>query len=703
MTYLNQQGRANGSNSNVPEIPGRISARFALGGELVSRVGVGVAFASTFQLGGDFRGNIYPPVTLGARFSLGGELDVSGNGTAAIRATFALGGVMVTDLTVIEQVRLSTYIELGGTMGVALGAYTRQELGAVFSLGGEERASVGVRRFIAAEFEGGGNARFNIYPPLIIPVSYELGGSMTSGLTIIQSLGARFSGGGNMSMDTEPYFNNLTLSRQLIVGGGAGGGYTSSLDGAKGGGGGGEVIEIDEPVVIPVGIHPVFVGQGGPANSNGQSSSFNGAIAIGGGRGGHRTSGNSGANGGGGGGGVTGLSGRTGGAGTKGFAGGAGGSPSSSAYGNAGGGAGMAEAGTTALGTINGRGFGGEGIVSDITGTPITYGSGGGGGSRDGGLPTPGGPGAGSGGSGITGPGNAANGQVGRGGGGGGGAYFAGSISGAGGSGTVILRYPGPARATGGTILTIGEDTVHIFTTDGFLEVEDGTKRIGAAFSGGGEMTANAEVLPQGVILVGAGAMSNSNGALNLSAPNDTQIGDLMLLAYSSNGAALNSLSGWTAVTDTSISSGTTTGVIYYRVATEAGPVGTNAVTIPDPGNHHRGQILAFRDAGTPYTAGRNGLSGSGTSYAFPGAVAFDADDYFVAMYSCGASAGTFTLDANSDFDGETITGQGSNTLVTSAVAVGKAVATGLFTPPSATASIAGSPRLTFGAVIPPA
>ena len=39
--------------------------------------------------------------------------------------------------------------------------------------------------------------------------------------------------------------------------------------------------------------------------------------------------------------------------------------------------------------------------------------------------------------------------------------------SGAGGSGIVIVRYPGPQKAIGGTITSVGGDTIHTFTTSG--------------------------------------------------------------------------------------------------------------------------------------------------------------------------------------------------------------------------------------------
>jgi hypothetical protein len=39
--------------------------------------------------------------------------------------------------------------------------------------------------------------------------------------------------------------------------------------------------------------------------------------------------------------------------------------------------------------------------------------------------------------------------------------------SGAGGSGVVIIRYPGAQRGTGGTVTSVGGNTIHTFTTSG--------------------------------------------------------------------------------------------------------------------------------------------------------------------------------------------------------------------------------------------
>jgi len=42
---------------------------------------------------------------------------------------------------------------------------------------------------------------------------------------------------------------------------------------------------------------------------------------------------------------------------------------------------------------------------------------------------------------------------------------------GAGAGGRYFLRYRGPPRASGGTITTVGGDTLHTFTTSGVLTV----------------------------------------------------------------------------------------------------------------------------------------------------------------------------------------------------------------------------------------
>jgi len=125
-------------------------------------------------------------------------------------------------------------------------------------------------------------------------------------------------------------------------------------------------------------------------------------------------------------------------------------------------------------------GAGGNGLSSNITGSLQHYGQGGGGGGANGSpmsTVTSGGA-AGENGSGNGGGYKANNGgpiAVGSGatnrGQGGGGAAGSSAIGGDGSSGIVVLRYPGTPRATGGTILTVSGDTVHVFTESGSFTV----------------------------------------------------------------------------------------------------------------------------------------------------------------------------------------------------------------------------------------
>lgn len=235
----------------------------------------------------------------------------------------------------------------------------------------------------------------------------------------------------------------------LLVGGGGSGGTTR-----QGGGGGGRVIPGTD--TLGAGSYSIVVGAGG-VTSNGGDSTFNGHTAAGGGQGG--LTGSTGGSGGG--------SSNTnpGGAasGTEGYgnAGGAG-NFALSAAGGGGGGAGTA--GSDA-GPLTG-GNGGNGYASSISGSSQTYG-GGGGGNGDSSSGTGGTGGGGNGGAGGN-PGTAGTANTG-GGGGGGGSYN-------GGSGICIVSYPtGSLSATGGTITTVGDRTIHTFTSNGTFTISSVT------------------------------------------------------------------------------------------------------------------------------------------------------------------------------------------------------------------------------------
>jgi hypothetical protein len=114
-----------------------------------------------------------------------------------------------------------------------------------------------------------------------------------------------------------------------------------------------------------------------------------------------------------------------------------------------GGGGGASANGSNSNGTTGGNG--GAGVVSTISGSSITYGQGGGGGGLNVGVPT--------------GVGTAGTGRGGQ------GAQISGSPT-DGASGVVIISYlTGLLEATGGNISTVGNRTVHTFTSDGTFEI----------------------------------------------------------------------------------------------------------------------------------------------------------------------------------------------------------------------------------------
>jgi hypothetical protein len=296
--------------------------------------------------------------------------------------------------------------------------------------------------------------------------------------------------------------------RVLVVGGGGGGG----MDMGGGGAGGGVLYEKTQSITGDVIVTVGRGGYGAPAGGGGYrtdgvgpqpndhqftisataglASSFGSLTALGGGYGGSSYWGYTPNNGTGGagasGGGPSGYSdGSTGKVSTgtvgQGFRSGSGGGQY---YSGGGGGAGAPGADATATP------HGGAGVYNDITGTGYYWGGGGGGAAYS--LGTGGNGGIGGGGGGAVGsttgglgynngsaggggssgsqtntPGGNAGANTG-GGGGGGSHYNRTNKGGEGGSGIVVVRYPGPQKASGGNIITtVSGDTVHIFTSSG--------------------------------------------------------------------------------------------------------------------------------------------------------------------------------------------------------------------------------------------
>ena len=261
--------------------------------------------------------------------------------------------------------------------------------------------------------------------------------TFTSGFTNFKSIAPRVG---------KPVPARPASALALIVGGGGGGSEF-------GGGGAGGVRFL--AVNLAQGNTTVIVGNGGNTGINGLNSEFGPIISLGGGGGG--------LSGGSGGGGFS----STPGLGTagQGFNGGLGNGGNSF-----GGGGGANQAGRNADDGIS-RNAGGSGsyflLFNSVAGSPPGYfGGGGGGGYGFSGQGGPGGPGGGGNGRGDGSGIPATSGSSNTGGGGGGGYYTNGNGQ-PGGSGIVIIRYPGTPIATGGTVTSVGGDTIHTFTATG--------------------------------------------------------------------------------------------------------------------------------------------------------------------------------------------------------------------------------------------
>lgn len=252
--------------------------------------------------------------------------------------------------------------------------------------------------------------------------------------------------------------NYILTEVEILVIGGGGGGSENQYDDGSGGGGGGFV-----QTIVPVSsstAYTITVGTGGAtggSGSQGQNSSALGIIAYGGGGGSsHRSSGGAvnGASGGGSGGQYSADTPVVGRAiyGDQGNDGGY-----STSYGGGGGGG----AGTAGQGTMNygWGGHGGRGRASSISGTLRYYSAGGGGwGYASEGM----------GGSGIGGNSGTSPVQNTGAGGGGGKSTDGNKRATSGANGIVIVRYPGPQKATGGNSISfINGHTVHTFTSSG--------------------------------------------------------------------------------------------------------------------------------------------------------------------------------------------------------------------------------------------
>ncbi len=243
--------------------------------------------------------------------------------------------------------------------------------------------------------------------------------------------------------------------KALVVGGGASGGVSDTSNGGAGGGGAGGYAYDPTHIVAP-GSYSITIGLGGAtktgagnngaSGNNGSDTIFDTITAKGGGGGGGSNSNNAQQGGSGGGGGnynagATAL-------GSQGFAGGSS-ANNDGRFDGAGGGGSSAVGGDT-INTAGGAGQGGAGTSNSISGSPVTYATGGSGGVNGGGSKVDG-----------VNPGDGGNGNN----------YNTGP--GAGYKGIVVIAYPingstgVSTDSTGGTITQSGGYQIHTFTTDG--------------------------------------------------------------------------------------------------------------------------------------------------------------------------------------------------------------------------------------------
>ena len=242
-------------------------------------------------------------------------------------------------------------------------------------------------------------------------------------------------------------------------------------------------------------------GYGGTGGSGGGASGYNQGVGSNGTRGGSGTSGQGFA---GGGGAINYYSGGGGGAGDAGVSGPSkpnGGPgviyPSMSPYYFAGGGGGASYELSTGGDGGNGGGGGGA-LGTTVGGSGLNPGSPGGGGGPYQWANTPGG-----------------NAGANTGGGGGGGSHYnANNKGGDGGSGIVIVRYPGSQRASGGTVTFVAGHTIHTFTTSGTFTPNGapGTGTIWTDFSNNGN---------SGTLTNGPTYSSANGGSLSFDGTND--------------------------------------------------------------------------------------------------------------------------------------------------------------------------------------
>jgi hypothetical protein len=431
---------------------------------------------------GSTAGSGNTPSTSPSQGNNGGTAGVSNGAGAGGGGSFAVGGNSSGNTGgnggagTASSITGSSVTRSGGGGGGSNGS---PNTGGTATGGGGAGGSAAAGTAGTANFGGGGGGG-----------AYTFNGAAGgSGVVIISYVGAQQFGGGIVTTSggntihtfqtsgTLSPLSSLTANFLVVAGGGAGGAY----GGAGGGGGlrtsagtsGGGASAESSLTIDTNSIYLVTVGAGGTGaasrsvrGTNGSNSAFLSVSSVGGGAGGSDNSNsyvssiNDGANGGSGGGSSY-ASPFVAGTGTanQGFAGAIGG-VSTNLYGGSGGGAGSVGGAFTGGGAA---GTGGSGVSSSISGASVGYAGGGGGSSSS---ASGGGTASSGGGAGGLGVGGTA-GTAGLG-GGGGGSWAGTGVNG--GSGVVVISYPGATQLmAGGTVTITGGNVIHTFTSSGYL------------------------------------------------------------------------------------------------------------------------------------------------------------------------------------------------------------------------------------------
>ena len=442
--------------------------------------------------------------------------------------------------------------------------------------------------------------------------------------------------------------SSVTATYLVVAGGGGGGGFNNGAGGGAGG------LLTGTTSLNPTLSYAITVGAGGAGGNaasgnstigtSGGNSVFSSVTSAGGGGGsgwggsaGPAVNGAAGGSGGGGGAGQNSLS-------TNG-AGGAGNTPATSpSQGNnggsglnaaSGGGGGAGATGGNASGA-NTAGGGGNGTASSISGSSVTYAGGGGGSAQNTGTAGTGGTGGGGAGGVNTATPTAGTANT----GGGGGGAWNGPAGATGGSGIVIISYPGAQQFGGGNVTTDGTNTIHTFTTSGtlvpatpltaqYLIVAGGaggggnnhTVATGGGGGAGGLLTGTGLAIDANsnyVVVVGAGGAGGTGGA-GTNGVNGTNSSFSMVATAAVGGGygATNQKAGGNGGSGGGASGPTTAGSFAGGTATSGqGNAGGSANQFQGGGGGGAGAAGASGATGLGGVGLSSSISGTATYYA---------------------------------------------------------------------------------------